>query len=74
MKLPFIIIIFSIEATGRIGPKAKQTLERILPTPSSGIPRYKALLKDIETIIMKYNSRMFYNTSGFVNNMTIDSI
>jgi hypothetical protein len=56
------LIIFSVEATGRIGNKARQFLERILPTPASGIPRYKALLKNIETIIMKHNARMVINS------------
>ena len=65
------IIIFSVEATGRIGIKARQFLERLLPTPASGIPRYKALLKNIETTIMKHNARMVINSLEAIDNKII---
>ena len=55
------LLIFSIEATGRIGPNASKFLSNILPTPKSGILPYKQLLKEFECIIVKHNAMMYTN-------------
>ena len=53
-------IIFSTEATGRIGYRAKSFLDKLLPASSSNSPRYKSLLKQLESICMKFNAQMIY--------------
>ena len=63
------LLIFSIEATGRVGPKASKFLSNILPTPKSGIIPYKQMLKQFECIIIKQNAMMCNNIlSSKINN------
>jgi hypothetical protein len=54
------LLIFSTEATGRIGSRAKSFLDKLLPASSSNSPRYKSLLKQLESICMKFNAQMIY--------------
>ena len=68
------LIIFSIEATGRIGPQAHKFLENILPKPKSGIPTYKQMLKEFECIITKQNAIMSKNIIAIDNTPNIPII
>jgi hypothetical protein len=55
------LLIFSIEATGRIGPRATLFLDKLFLASSSKLCRYKSLLKQIESVVMKFNAKMIYN-------------
>ena len=62
------LLIFSLEATGRVGPKASKFLCSILPTPKSGIIPYKQMLKQFECIIVKQNAMMYNNIIDIKSN------